>query len=448
MNELHSLYTPRPQFLPFHERTQRWAVLVCHRRAGKTVAGVNELVERALYTNKPDGRYSYVAPFYAQAKAVAWDYLLRYSAPFRKKANIAELMVELVNGSRVRLFGGDNPDALRGLYHDGVLMDEPAQMKPRLWPEIIRPALSDRKGWAVFTGTPAGKNEFWDIWDSAANNVAWYRVMLKASETGILDEEELAAARSMMDEDEYAQEYECSFDAAIRGSFYGTEINLAQAQDRIGDYPFEEGHNVHTCWDLGFTDDTVIWFFQVIANRPMFFDCYAASGLSIPDYIDILHDKRDQYQWNYGQHYFPHDVRAKSLQTGRSTQEMLMEADIRGRISPEMSIQDGIQATRKMLAIACFNEQPCRTGIEALRQYQREWSEEKKAFQQRPRHDWSSHYADAIRIGALGYKEDFGEPRVWVPEKFRAKPPISKGMNLNELWKTLPAPTGRWNRRI
>ena len=170
MPEVESLYVPRRQFMPFHQRTQRWAALTCHRRAGKTVAGVNELVERALYTRKPNARYSYIAPFYSQAKAVAWDYLLRYSAPFRKRHNTAELSVELFNGSRCRLFGGDNPDALRGLYHDGVLMDEPAQMKPRLWPEIVRPALSDRKGWAVFMGTPQGKNEFWEIVNNARQN--------------------------------------------------------------------------------------------------------------------------------------------------------------------------------------------------------------------------------------------------------------------------------------
>src|SRR4249919_3290827 len=150
MADFTSIYHPREQFIPFHERSQRWAALVCHRRAGKTVAGVNELVERALYTKKQDGRYSYIAPFYAQAKAVAWDYLLKFSEPFRVKANIAELSVDLFNGSRCRLFGGDNPDALRGLYHDGVLLDEPAQMKPSLWGEVIRPALSDRLGWAVF----------------------------------------------------------------------------------------------------------------------------------------------------------------------------------------------------------------------------------------------------------------------------------------------------------
>lgn len=448
MPELKALYAPRPQFMPFHTRIQRWAVLVCHRRAGKTVAIVNELIERATYSQRDDGRYSYIAPFYSQAKAVAWDYLLKYSAPFRKKHNIAELTVELFNGARVRLFGGDNPDALRGLYHDGVGLDEPAQMKPRLWPEIIRPALSDRKGWAVFTGTPAGKNEFWGVWDNASRDTAWYRLMLKASETGILDDEELAAARSMMDEDEYAQEYECSFDAAIRGSYYGKAMVRAAADGRIGAYPFTEGFKVHTCWDLGYTDDTVIWFFQVIAKRPVFFDCYAESGLPMEAYFDVLHKQREAYGFEYGEYYLPHDARAKSLQTGKSIQDDFIRRQVRGHILPELSVQDGIQATRKMLAHACFDEQACFIGLEALRQYQREWNEDKKAFSQKPRHDWTSHYADSLRIGAIGYDTDYEAPRVWTPPNQRVVTPISEGVQLNELWKQIPLHGQRFGRRI
>jgi hypothetical protein len=452
MPDLHSLYTPRAQFLPFHERSQRWATLVCHRRAGKTVAGVNEIIERGIYTKKPNARYSYIAPFYAQAKAVAWDYLLQFSAPFRKKANIAELSVDLFNGSRCRLFGGDNPDALRGLYHDGVLLDEPAQMKPRLWPEIIRPALSDRKGWAVFMGTPRGKNEFWEIVEGAKKDPEWFLMILKASESGILDQKELDAARGMMDEDEYNQEYECSFDAAIRGSFYGKQINTMGS--RLGSWPFTPGHKVHTCWDLGFTDDTVIWFFQVIHSRPIFFDCYAASGQKLSVYVDALHSARENYgklcppdqPFEFGEFYLPHDARAHSLQTGKSMQEDLLKHDVRARIVPELSVQDGIQATRKLLDVCCIDETKCFVGVEALRQYQREWDEDKKTFRQKPRHDWTSHYADGLRMGAIGYREDYTPPAVFVPPRLRPRALITQGMQLNELWKQIPLNPRRSNR--
>lgn len=443
-----SLYKPRRQFLPFHKRKERWSVLVCHRRAGKTVAIVNDLIERALYTKKPHARYSYIAPFYGQAKQVAWDYLLRYSSPFRRKSNISELMVELPNDSQVRLFGGDNPDSLRGLYHDGVGIDEPAQMKPRLWTEIILPSLADREGWAAFTGTPAGKNEFYSIWDKAQKNVAWFKLMLKASETGLLPQAELERFKTLMDEDEYAQEFECSFEAAIKGSYYGRDMIKALEEGRIGAYPYTEGVEVQTCWDLGFTDDTVIWFFQVISRRPIFFDCYAVSGHNIDEIVQTLHDKRDEYGLTYGNYYLPHDARAMSLQTGKSTIQLLLAHDVRGRIVPKMSIQDGIQATRVMLSVACFNADKCEVGLEAMRQYQREWDEDKKTFRQRPRHDWTSHYADGMRVGALGYQEDYTPPEMILPKMLRPKPKAEDGMNLETLWPTVKQPVGRWNKRI
>jgi phage terminase large subunit len=174
---------------------------------------------------------------------------------------------------------------------------------------------------------------------------------------------------------------------------------------------------------LGFTDDTVIWFFQVIHNRPIFFDCYAASGQRLDVYIEALHAARELYSklcppdqpFEYGEYYLPHDARAHSLQTGRSTQELLLKADVRARIVPELSVQDGIQATRNLLSVCCIDETKCFVGVEALRQYQREWDEDKKAFRQKPRHDWTSHYADGFRMGAVGYREDYSPPTVFVP---------------------------------
>ena len=156
-------YRPRPIFADFHERKQRWSIVIAHRRAGKTVACINDLIIKAGLENKPNGRYAYIAPYHSQAKSIAWDYLLRYSQPLYRKHNQSELWVELVNGSRIRLFGADNPDALRGMYLDGVILDEYADMKPSVWGSVLRPLLSDRAGWAVFIGTPKGHNAFYDI---------------------------------------------------------------------------------------------------------------------------------------------------------------------------------------------------------------------------------------------------------------------------------------------
>ena len=241
-------YCPRDAFVPFHERAERWAVIVAHRRAGKTVATVNDLIRRAIQDGKTNGRYAYVAPLYGQAKAVAWDYLRRFSQPLLANANETELRVDLVNGARIRLYGADNPDTLRGIALDGVVLDEVADMKPRVWSEVIRPALSDRQGWAVFIGTPKGHNSFYDIWTRAQDDPAWFTLRLKASDTHLIADDELASAKAQMSDDQYAQEWETSFEAAIQGAYYGKETAGGRAagphQQRAGGQGLARPHRV------------------------------------------------------------------------------------------------------------------------------------------------------------------------------------------------------------
>lgn len=414
-------YKPRDQFKPFHFRDTRWACIVAHRRAGKTVACINDLIRRAFIDGKDHGRYAYVAPFFSQAKAVAWDYLLRYSENVRTSANVSELQVELLNGSRIRLYGADNPDALRGLYLDGVVLDEVADMRPRVWGEIIRPLLADRKGWAVFIGTPRGKNEFWNIFQQSKGN-GWLSVVLKASETGIVDRQELAESAKTMSEDQYLQEWECSFEAAILGAFYGRELRQLDEAGRITDVPYDPAVPVHTAWDLGFTDDTAIWWYQVIRGEVHFLEHYAASGLGMDDYFALIKSK----PYRYGLHHLPHDAKAQTLAAkGKSIQEMAWDALGKNvRIVPDLSVQDGIQAARAMLARAWFDK-GTEEGIEALRQYQREWDEDKKAFRERPRHDWTSHTADAFRMAAVAWKEE-AKPALPQAPKYREQQTINE----------------------
>lgn len=409
---------------------------MAHRRAGKTVACVNDLIRRAIADGKENARYAYLAPFYSQAKAVAWDYVLRFAAPIIAKTWASELQVELINGARIRLYGADNPDALRGIYLDGVVLDEYADMRPRVWGEIIRPLLADRKGWATFIGTPKGKNEFWQVFTAAERAPDWFALSLKASMSGLLDPQELADARRGMTEDQFAQEFECSFDAAILGAYYGREMRLAQEQGRIAQVDHDPALKTFTAWDLGYTDDTAIWWFQVTRGEIHVIDHYAASGLAFDDYAQAVIEK----PYKYAMHYLPHDARAKTLASGgRSIQEMAWKAfgAASVRIVPELSVQDGIQAARAMLPHTWFDESRCAEGIEALRQYQREWDDEKKAFRERPRHDWTSHTADAFRMMAVAWREEMA-PAEKQPPKFRNP----QDMTLDELWKTArPQPT-------
>jgi hypothetical protein len=220
-------YSPRNHQVEMHRQIEshRFACIVAHRRFGKTVAVVNHLVKMAATCTLPEPRCAYIAPLYAQAKSVAWDYLRRYTAPIPGVVkNESELWVQLPNNGRVRLFGADNPDALRGMYFDCVVLDEVAQMKPIVWGEIIRPAIADRGGSAVFIGTPKGRNLFSDIYQEAIRDSKWWVGMYRASETGVLPESELEEARRQMSPNQYAQEFECAFDVSSSKQFIASEI--------------------------------------------------------------------------------------------------------------------------------------------------------------------------------------------------------------------------------
>ena len=331
--------------------------------------------------------FAYIAPYRSQAKAVAWQYFQEFAAPITQAKNEQELTITLLNGSQIRLYGADNADAMRGLGFSGVYMDEYGDFKPSVFGNVIRPALSDKQGWAVFGGTPKGKNQFWEIYETAARIPSeWFLLRLPASSSGLLPSGELAAARAQLAEDQYLQEYECSFEAAILGAFYGKEMREAEQQGRICNLPHNPDLPVYTAWDLGYRDDTAVWFYQLGRGEIRVIDFYAVSGEDIHDIAAVVLGKG----YRYAKHYLPHDARAKSLQTGKSIVEQLAaHLDVaKLAVVPDIGLQSGIQAVRLILPRVYFDAERCRDGIEALRQYQREYDEDKKAYRQNPRHDW------------------------------------------------------------
>jgi hypothetical protein len=397
-------YRARPQFAAFHARRQRFAVMVCHRRAGKTVASIHDLQDAALRCQLTRPRFAYLAPFLKQSKTVAWDYLREAMAPLRvlgAETNESELRVDYHNGGQVRLYGADNPDALRGIYLDGVVLDEYADMDPRVWAEIIRPALADRKGWAVFIGTPKGRNAFHELWVRSQTDMTWYSLMLKASDTGIVSSDELALAAKDLTSEQYAQEFECSFDAAIRGAYYGREINQAEAEGRIRDVPHEPELPVYTAWDLGWGDSTSIWFFQVAGAEVRVIDHYENHGYGLDHYLTVL--KKRGY--GYAVDFVPHDAKVHELIAGRTRVEYLSDLGRDLRVIGRHKVEDGINAGRLLLARCVFDAAKCAYGLDALRQYQTEFDEKTKAFKDSPRHDWTCHAADAWRYLAMGWRE-------------------------------------------
>ena len=436
-------YSPRTVFQDFHDRHERWAVIVAHRRCGKTVAVLNDTIYRALTESKENAQYAYIAPYYAQAKSIAWSYLLRFTEPVRKQANQSELWIELINGAKIRLFGGDNPDALRGNYLDGVVMDEMADMKPRLWGEIVRPLLADRLGWATFIGTPKGHNGFYEIFSKAEQQQNWYVKVLRASQTNILPQEELDDARSMMSEDQYEAEFECNFESAILGAYYGKEMRELTDQGRIADVEHDSMFKVNTAWDLGYSDDTSIWWYQVIHGEIRILDYHSSNGETVEYYTDLIQQKKREYKYEYGIHWLPHDARAKTLASGGKSiiEQISNKIPIESlKIVPSLSLQDGIQASRMALKRSWFDHK-CIDGIECLRQYQREYDEDKKVFRDKPRHDWTSHGADAYRMLSIAWKDE--DKVLSKDNSIRGISVDANEVTLNELWAVSPKPSYR-----
>jgi phage terminase large subunit len=446
-------YKPRAQFLPFHMRSQRFACMVVHRRGGKTVASINEAVARAIYTKKEDARYAYIAPFRNQAKDLAWTYLRRFTDGITEKVSESELSVTFAhNKARIRIYGADNPESFRGIYLDGVIVDEYGDMSPIIWGQILLPTLMDRKGWAVFIGTFKGRNHFWKIYERSQGRSLlanedpgyfhknWFSYLLPASKSTIYTQAEFDAVRAETDEEEWQQEYECNPDAAVKGTYYAKHISQLQAVGQIYDdaAEFNPDLPVGIFSDIGRTDSCALWFYQRRAGGYALIDYEEFNGQGVDHYASVVANKPYAYECIW----VPHDAKAKTLATKRSTIEQLVDYDNNGyfrrwdagtallRLSPRLAVQHGIDAVRAILP-DCYFSTKTEAGIEALRAYKRRWDDITKSFADDPYHDWASHGSDAFRYFALGVK-DFKPPRVLVPDA--PKIILAPKICLEDLW--------------
>lgn len=404
-------YKPRDAFRPYHESQKRYSLTVAHRRAGKTVARINRLIREAAVCDKENPRFGYLAPFYIQAKDIAWNYLKQYSQPILTiggKVNESELSITFPhNGAQIRLYGAENAERLRGLYFDGIAADEAQDIAPQALTQIIMPALADRQGWLDLSGTPKGwGNLLGETYKKAQADESWFVQVLRASETGILDAQELQRLRSMMPENEYLQEFECSFDAAITGAYYAPELQKAESDGRVSGVPYDPMLKVNTAWDLGISDSTAIWFYQQVGREIRVIDYLEASGHGLDYYAGEL-DKRG---YLYGRHFAPHDIAVRELGTGKSRLEIAGSLGIRFTPLPSLPVADGVSAARLTIARCWFDKAKCATGLDALRQY-RERRDEKRGLNLGPLHDWTSHAADAFRYLCMGLRENQPKPK-------------------------------------
>ena len=406
-------YQPRKQQAFIHTELDkhRFSVLCCHRRFGKTVMLINHLIKSCMTNNNHQPRFAYIAPTYSQAKKIAWDYLKHYTKNLpNTKYNETELRADFFNGSRIQLLSSENPDSIRGIYLDGAVIDEASQVSRELIDEVIRPALSDRKGWMSLCSTPKGMNNiFYDMYLKAQSDDGWFLYTAKASETGLVDNDELKAALSVMGQATYNQEFECSFIGNVKGSIYGELISKLEDEKRIARVPHDPSYPVNTAWDLGYNDSTAILFYQNVGHAINIIDSYENNNKAFPHYAQILKEK----DYTYNEHIGPHDLDQTDFATGRTRREVAYQLGLRFRIAPKLSIEDGIHAVKMLLPRCYIDVDNCKKFINALRHYHRKYKEKDRMYSAKPNHDWSSHFNDALRTLATGLEnEKFNNIRI------------------------------------
>jgi hypothetical protein len=325
------------------------------------------------------------------------------------------------------------------MYFDGVVLDEVGQIRPSAWYSVLRPSLSDRRGWAIFAGTPAGKNFFWQMREEARLNPETHILLeLPASKTGILHPDELRDAKAQMTEEAYATEYEISFDAAIPGAYYAKLIGEAYDQGRVKNLTIDTDFTVDLVADLGFTDSCSWWGWQTTRDGYRIVEFFEADGQPIQYYIDWVKSR----PYKVGNVYLPHDAKAKSLQTGKSIIEQFLISGITPRLVPELSLQDGIEAARLTLPKCYFDEKATYDGVEHLRGYMREWDEKTQTYRNRPKHDQHSHAADAFRylsIAAKPVSSNLSRGDVNIAPRRDS----TYRFSLDDVWDCQPSKSGR-----
>ncbi|PXW28247.1 hypothetical protein [Paraburkholderia caballeronis] len=430
------------------------AIDIAHRRWGKDDVALHWTCYAA---HDRVATYWHMLPQASQARKAIWEAVNpntgkrrideAFPEALRTTTRENEMFIKLKCGSTWQVVGSDNFNSLVGSPPAGLVMSEWALANPAAW-GYLKPILDENGGWAMFITTPRGKNHAHAMYEMARANPAWFAEVSSVLKTGRFSIADLEQFRleyiSMFGEDQgnalYEQEYLCSFEAAILGAYYGREMAAAQQEGRIGAVPYDPMLPVFTAWDLGRTDDTSIWFYQVAWGQIRLIDHYRASGKDPLHYAEVIHGRRivvheygengkpvkwsfgeslpehaHRIAWRYATHWLPHDARPKTFAAARSAMEQLADFGVKGRIVPSLSLQDGIQAARATLKQCYFDEERCSFGIDSLKTYRREWDEDKKMFTDTPVHDWTSHAADAFRYLSLVWRNPPQEAPVEQP---------------------------------
>jgi hypothetical protein len=400
------------------------AIAVWHRRAGKDEVALHYT---ACAAAKRPGNYWHALPEYAQARKAIWTAINPHSGKrrideafpveWRSATNDNEMFIRFKNGSTWQLIGSDQFDRTVGSSPAGIVYSEWALANPSAW-AYHRPMLEENQGWALFITTPRGHNHAKQMFDYAGHAKDWFCELLTAKQTGAMSNEALAETMKElqalygadMGNAQYQQEYNCSFNAAILGAFYALEMAQVRAEGRVCEIEPLLDRPIDRAWDLGVGDDTSIWWFQVVGTQLYALDHYAASGVGLEHYRDLIEAREKERGWTHGIDYVPHDAKIKEWGSGRTRVETMQGMGLRPMLVPLASIDDGINAVRRTLPLCVFHPRCEAGGLPALEQYRREWDDEKKCFKPAAVHDWTSHPADAFRYLAMSWKK--APPRV------------------------------------
>lgn len=404
------------------DRGVKRAICVWSRRSGKDLGTINYVFKRMM---EQVGTYYYCLPDYAQGKKVIWDnihdgirFIDHFPEVLRKRVDNQQMIIEAVNGSIFRVVGVKDINSLMGSNPNFIVFSEFSLMHPGAW-DYMRPILAQNGGTAVFLFTPRGKNHAKKLLDLAKPDPLWFTSIKTVEDTGALTKDDIERERREMlalygDDALFMQEYYCSFVAPSQGAYYGDLMTDMERDKRIGKVLFDPALPVHTAWDLGIRDHTVIWFIQAIRGEVRCIDCYESIGKGIDHDVRMLQHKQMQYGYVYGTHYMPHDANADEKSSGKSIKDVAEDLGLRGiEVVPRVqSIMNRIQQVRLMLPRTYIDEEKCETGIDALKSYTKIYDDKKKVYQDHPLHDWSSHFCDALGQFAWAYKEKSKAPVV------------------------------------
>lgn len=413
------------------------AIEIAHRRWGKDDVALHHT---AIAAHERVASYWHCLPEYAQARKAIWTAVNPHTGkrrideafplPLRKKTNEQEMFIEFRNGSTWQVIGSDRYNSLVGAGVAGVVFSEWALANPSSW-AYIRPMLEENGGWALFITTPRGRNHAKSMYDMALKQPGkWHAEISSVLHTRALTAEQLKDGlqeyQALYGEDfgraQFEQEYECSFNAAILGAFYGRETLAVRNEGRIQDVTADPDLPVHTALDLGVRDSTAVWFFQVVGGgRILILDYYMAHGVGVDHYADQIKIRRRENGWMPGIDYLPHDARVMEWGAGRTRVESAIQCGLRPVVVPQSTDADGHQAIRLTIPRCIFHPRTEAEGFSALESYRREWDDDLKTFKASALHDWSSHGAKAFQ-----YLSQAWQQLIETPEP---KKPVIKQIN-------------------